>query len=151
LEVVQPKVMVFSKVLKIEHMKRVEIDEIDFDLEYEGYVWYSNQQYPEIRSTIRKSDFMTMPFIIEGNLFAKNERISISIKNVDGEYLIMQGDLSGLPGDQITELEYITTHKLPGISKVKLVRFWDEVEDEFCEGMKTLKPSWKAFKGFVKK
>lgn len=150
MEVVQPKAMVFSRVLKIDLMKRVEIDEIDFDLEYEGYVWYSNQQYPEIRSTIRKSDFTTMPFIIEGNLYAINEGISISIKNVDGEYLIMQGDLSGLPGDQITELEYIA-HKLPGISKVKLVRFWDEVEDELCEGMKTLKPSWKAFKGFVKK
>lgn len=150
MEVAQPKAMVFSRVLKIDLMKRVEIDEIDFDLEYEGYVWYSNQQYPEIRSTIRKSDFTTMPFIIEGNLYAINEGISISIKNVDGEYLIMQGDLSGLPGDQITELEYIA-HKLLGISKVKLVRFWDEVEDELCEGMKTLKPSWKAFKGFVKK
>lgn len=134
---------------KANKMKRINIDEINFDLEYEGYIWYSNQRNPKMITKFNKSDFTDLPFIIEGNLYAANKKISISIKNIDGAYFITQTSLDNLPKDQITEQEFLS-HKLDGIKKIKMVQFWEEVEDELCEGMKTLKPSWQAFQGFIK-
>lgn len=130
-------------------MKRINIEDIDFDLEYEGYLWYSNQPKPELKTKITKKDFSDLPFIVEGNLYSSNEKISINIKNIDGEYFITQGSLKGLPNDQITEQEYIA-HKLDGVKKIKTIQYWEEKEDELCADMKTLRPSWQAFAGFIK-
>lgn len=130
-------------------MKRINIKDINFDLEYEGYLWYSNQPKPEQRNKIRLEDFTDLPFIVEGNLYSGKEGISINIKNIDGEYFVTQGVLKDLPTDQITEQEFLA-HKLDGVKKIKMIQFWNEIEDELCEGMKTLKPGWQAFKGFIK-
>lgn len=131
-------------------MKKININEIDFDLEYEGYIWYSNAENPELRSKISLEDFKDLPFIIEGNLYAYQEDVSVSIKNIDGEYHIMQGSLKDLPKEQITEQEFVA-HKLKNVNKIKMIQFWEELEsDALLEGMKTLKPSWRAFAGFKK-
>lgn len=134
---------------KTKRMKRINIDDINFDLEYVGYIWYSNQRTPKMITKISQSDFTDLPFIIEGNLYAANEKISITIKNIDGVYFITQASLDNLPKDQITEQEFLP-HKLDGVKKLKMIQFWEEFEDELCEGMKTLKPSWQAFQGFIK-
>lgn len=130
-------------------MEIISVEKINFDLEYEGYIWYSNQSLPEQRNKISKSDFTDLPFIVEGNLYSKKDEISINIKNIDGEYFITQGILKNLPDDQITRQEFLA-HKLDGIKQIKMIQFWKEDEDELCEGMKTLKPSWQAFQGFIK-
>ena len=40
---------------------------------------------------------------------------------------------------------------MPGIGKLKYLQYWDEVEDEFCEHMKTLQPGDLVFVGFKSK
>lgn len=133
-------------------MKRINIEDIDFSLNYEGYLWYSNAKKPEQRTSISKEDFKALPFIIEGNLYAKTngKEISISITYRDGDYFIYSADLKGLKEDQITNQEFIA-HDLEGIGKIKMLQYWEESEsDELLAGMKTLTPSWRAFAGFIK-
>lgn len=138
-------------------MKPITIDEIDYTAPYEGYVWYSGQQRPEvIDGSFDKSYFDPLTrnvpdslFIIEGNLYAPALKRSISIRFVDGQYLIYQADLANIDPERLTSQRY-KSHRLSNIQFVEMMQYWDEVEDELLEGMKTLVPTWTAFVGFVK-
>lgn len=131
-------------------MQRIDIDDINFDLNYEGYYWYSNKSKPEIAERISKEIFTKLPFIVEGNFYCAEREISISIKNIDGEYRVYQASLNGLPIKQKSVQDYIA-HDLKGIKKIKIVQFWEESgPDELLENMTTLVPSWQAFAGFIK-
>lgn len=136
-------------------MKPITIDEIDYTVLYEGYVWYSGQQRPEvIDGLFDKSYFEPLArneslFIIEGNLYAPALKRSISIRFVDGQYLIHQADLADIDPERLTPQRY-KSHRLKNIQFVKMMQYWNEVEDELLEGMKTLVPTWTAFVGFVK-
>lgn len=131
-------------------MKKIEVEDVNFDLEYEGYLWYSNEPSPEQVNEISRAHFTTLPFIVEGNLYSAKDKISVRVRNIDGAYFITQGSVKDLPAEQITRQEFVA-HKLDGIAKVKMIQYWEEPEkDELLEGMKTLKPSWSAFVGFIK-
>lgn len=130
-------------------MKRITIDDINFDLEYEGYLWYSNASEPQCPTKIAKEDFTDLPFIIEGAFWAEKEGISLNIKNIDGEYHLYQVTIKDLAQDQITQQVYLA-HKLNGVKAIKMMQFWEEKVDANLEGMATLKPSWQAFQGFIK-
>lgn len=133
-------------------MKKFDINKIDFCEKYEGYIWYSNVDKPHVFSgdSFTAADFTNMPFIIEGKLYCIETELSISIKHVDGQYLIHSVILKGLPENQCTQEEYIA-HNLKGISKIKMLQYWEEGEpDELLSGMTTLIPAWQAFKGFIK-
>ena len=132
-------------------MKKIDINEIDYSLTYEGYLWYSNQTKPKIviGNLIAKEIFTKLPFIIEGNLYCSENGLSISIKNVDGEYQVHQAILKDLPKDQCSNEEYLA-HDLDKIEKIKMVQYWEESQaDELLAGMTTLIPTWQAFKGFI--
>ena len=57
---------------------------------YDGYIWYSDKSEPEV---FQSQDFefdtdeIVNPFIIEGQLYDAQKRVSYSIKFVDGEYI----------------------------------------------------------------
>lgn len=138
-------------------MKPITIDEIDYSIGYEGYLWYSGENRPElINGRFDKSYFDPLSrnvtdslFIIEGNLYARDLKRSISIRFVDGQYLIHQADLANIDPEQFTPHKY-KSHRLDGIQFVKMMQYWDETDDKLLEGMKTLVPAWTAFVGFVK-
>src|SRR5690606_11807360 len=130
--------------------KRIDISDIDFDIAYEGYYWYSDTDRPEmvLHEKISPEIFSALPFIIEGNLYAEEPGFSIQIKNIDGAYRIYRTELSGLNPSQITGYEYLA-HKLPGVSKIKMLKYWEETApDPLLENMKTLVPARQAFVGF---
>jgi CRISPR type III-associated protein (TIGR04423 family) len=137
-------------------MEKIEIKQIPFDLPFEGYYWYSDKSAPQAldNETISESIFNLneLPFIVEGNLYNDKEKISINIKNIDGEYLITRANLKGLT---YKSEEYLA-HRLvlndgTKISKIKLAHYWQESEtDDLLAGMTTLMPVWMAFTGFVK-
>ena len=133
-------------------MKKIDISEIDYSLTYEGYIWYSNKQKPEIikGNLFTKAIFTSLPFIVEGNFYNDSTGCSISISHIDGFYIVRQASLKGLPETQIKEQEYIA-HDLEDISKIKILQYWEEGQhDELLAGMTTLIPTWQAFKGFIK-
>lgn len=130
-------------------MKKITINEIDFSVPYEGYYWLSNEEKPRIvNSLIPKGIFKALPFVIEAH-FLNDAKESISVKNIDGIYLVFKTSLKNLPEDQITTYEYLT-HKLPSIEKIKTIQYWEESDgDLLLENMKTLIPTWTAFAGFI--
>ena len=132
-------------------MTKIDIQKIDYSILYEGYYWYSDATKPTIidNQTINIDIFKKLPFIIEGNLYAKKENISINIKCIDGEYKVFIFDLNNLPNDQYSEEHYLA-HDIKGVSKIKMIQYWEESEpDSLLEDMQTLIPSWQAFKGFI--
>ena len=131
-------------------MCKINIKQIP-DLDYEGYLWYSNQSKPKIinsKNPFKKSLLTQLPFVIEGNLWAEKEKISLNFKNIDGEYQIFKYDLNKLNIEENSQT-YIA-HNLVGIQEFTLYQHWKEKKDPLCENMKTLVPSWSAFTGFIK-
>lgn len=136
----------------------IKIDDIP-DYNYEGYYWYSDQSAPEVVYPQRKLDFKEiltlLPFVVEGNFYAEQEKVSIQIRHIDGEYRSAQFDLKGLENNSNYPTRHYIAHRLKdedekSISKYKMMEAWEEMEDPLLEGMKTLKPTWAAFCGFVK-
>ena len=80
----------------------IKIDDIP-DYDYEGYYWYSDQSAPEVvfqqEKLVFKELLTILPFVVEGNFYAEQEKVSIQIRHIDGEYRIAQFDLKGLDGN----------------------------------------------------
>ena len=132
-------------------MCKININKIP-DLNYEGYLWYSNDPKPEIINSekpFEKSMLKELPFVIEGNLWADDKKVSISIKNIDGEYRIFKYDLTGV--DIETNTQTYLAHDLGEVTEFTLFQHWAEEKDPLCAGMKTLVPAWTAFTGFKTK
>jgi CRISPR type III-associated protein (TIGR04423 family) len=136
----------------------IKIDDIP-DYDYEGYYWYSDQSAPEVvfqqEKLVFKELLTILPFVVEGNFYAEQEKVSIQIRHIDGEYRIAQFDLKGLDGNTNYPIKHYIAHRLTdkggkSITQYKMMEAWEEIEDPLLEGMKTLKPTWAAFCGFVK-
>jgi CRISPR type III-associated protein (TIGR04423 family) len=128
--------------------QKITIDQIPDNIDFEGYYWYSNERKPMVidGEKIKKSIFSDLPFVVEANFYSEAEKISIRVKNIDGQYHI--GKIKLESTDNATT--YIA-HDLDGIKKFKMVEVWEEDdEDDLLEGMKVLVPSWAAFAGFIK-
>lgn len=58
---------------------------------YQGYLWYSDQKEPKVFNNelfeLEIADNEN-PFIVEGQLYDEENRASISIKYVDGNYIV---------------------------------------------------------------
>lgn len=130
-------------------------------LEYIGYIWMSDLQEPKLVNNNKAFDFSEFnintsiinPFIIEGNLFAANEKISVSIKHFNGNYFIFEVNLSkidNIPENQFTGYEYLAHNALSNIKTLKFKQYWIEDNDPLCENMPVLIPAWRAFVGFEK-
>jgi CRISPR type III-associated protein (TIGR04423 family) len=118
---------------------------------YQGYLWYSDKKTPESFSNKEcggELDAEKNPFIIEGQLYDSENRISYSIKYVDGEYFINEykveeADLK----DNDNKVSY-KAHRMGKGVVLEFLQYFREVEDELCEGMKVLQPAEKVFIGF---
>lgn len=130
----------------------ISVEQIPVDIEFDGYLWFSDQQKPTMlmNQRLNMALFKKLPFIIEGNLWSKERQLSVNIRNFDGQYLITSFDLSNSSEDILLEEKNYIAHDLEGVTKFQVIEAWEEKEDEALAGMKTLVPSWTAFKGFIK-
>jgi len=122
---------------------------------YTGYLWYSDETQPCVfldkTFALEESD-ESARFIIEGNLFDKERQLSVSIRYVDGHYIVKHFQLKDL-GTVFDEQEYIPNRMvLEGaekrIEKLRFRQYWQLVPDELCEGMEVLTPKALVFMGF---
>lgn len=129
--------------------KDISRSEIPTDIQFEGYYWYSHEQKPHLLEggVIDPAWFGKLPFVIEGNFYAPKEKISIQVKNIDGEYHFSRIDLSQIDASNTREVEFLG-HDLKE-QNFKVVEGWDLIEDPLCENMETLVPTWTAFAGFT--
>ena len=135
---------------------KIELQDILPGKNYEGYLWWSDQQKPDVYNNqpiVSQSDkpvwpgSATNPFIIEGNLWDKTDETSYLIRFIDGEYMVYKFELKGIPDDRITRHNYLP-NRMPGVNKLLFKEVWEEQSDEFCDDFKVLKPAFIAFVGF---
>lgn len=130
----------------------ISIEDIPIDFYFEGYLWLSNARKPQIlrNEKIDIALFKQLPFIVEGNLWSVEQNVNIQIRNIDGEYQIASIDLSNCDTDHLLAEKTYIAHDLKGVTEYRIIEAWEEKEDELSlQGMKTLLPTWTAFKGFV--
>lgn len=117
---------------------------------YVGYIWYSDQTTPE--QFLGNEDFEieigdnVNPFIIEGLLYDGNH--SITIKYVDGHYIVKDYLISSFDGIEMTRQIYFSNRM--DNRTLLFNQYWREKKDDLCEGMNVLQPAELVFVGFEK-
>jgi CRISPR type III-associated protein (TIGR04423 family) len=113
---------------------------------YQGYLWYSDNKEPQVLNNevfeLEIADNAN-PFVIEGQLFDGQK--SISIKYVDGKYIVNTYDLNTLDG--VMQEQTFHSHRMEG-KLLKFIQIWKNQSDELCEGMQVLQPAELVFVGF---
>lgn len=119
----------------------------------EGYLWWSDKQEPKIYDgdvldiTL---DETNNPFVVEGQLYDKEENMSYSIKYVDGQYLINICKVENRDFmNKDNELKSFLSNRMGG-RWLKFLRYWEEKEDENCMKMPVLTFTKNVFVGFKK-
>lgn len=115
---------------------------------YEGYIWKSDQSKPDtiLREFELELHDNENPFIIEGQLYCEEKNLSISIRYVDGKYIVNKFNLSEVP--EATEQEYMA--EFEGVHGLKFKQLWKAESDLLCAGFEVLKPAGFVFVGFKK-
>lgn len=116
---------------------------------YQGYLWYSDKNEPNVildeEFELEISDDEN-PFVIEGQLF--DGKTSISIKYVDGKYIVRRYNLSELDG--VVQDQVFLSHRMDN-RQLKFKLFWKEQSDELCSNMGVYQPAEFVFVGFKNK
>lgn len=147
---------------------------IEIKGKFEGYLWESDKQIPEVYtgnnlSKVYTFDDETNPFIIEGQLYDAETGQSVSIKYVDGEYIVKKYHINntdssrpsffsvvkGENGEEevkveryeVKELHYKGHSELSG-HNLHFYELWEEKSDPLCCNMKVLEPKKVIFAGF---
>jgi CRISPR type III-associated protein (TIGR04423 family) len=116
---------------------------------YEGYLWFSDEQAPHIFHPTDDftDDFSAkaIPFVVEGWLYDRANAVSYAIRYLDGKYLRTAYHLSA---SEERSIEYVA-HDLKGVKTFRVVEHWAPEEDPYCAGMSVLRHAWTAFAGFA--
>lgn len=120
----------------------------------EGYLWWSDQQEPEIydgKDIDICLDETKNPFVVEGQLYDKEEMKSYSIKYVDGQYLVFiyKVETSDFTNKNNESKSFLSNRM--GGRWLKFLRYWEEKEDENCMDMPVLTFIKNVFIGFKEK
>ena len=120
----------------------------------EGYLWWSDLQEPKIYDGVAfeiSFDEAKNPFVVEGQLYDKDENLSYSIKFVDGKYLINKYKVETSDRtNKDNELKSFLSNRMGG-RWLQFLRYWEEKEDENCMNMPVLTFTKNVFVGFKEK
>lgn len=126
------------------------------DLNYEGYIWMSDEPSPRLITDKKEIPQSLNPFVIEGNLYCPEKKVSVSIRHMGNKSLILLFNLEEASQAavekkiELTDHQYLT-HRAPNKQFVLFKQAWIPQKDPLCEGFDVLKPAWKAFVGFKNK
>lgn len=131
-------------------MARISINDIK-PLNYEGYLWMSDQEEPQVYTNQPIEIPATInPFIVEGQLYNQEKGISYSIKYVDGQYIVQEYTVTeeDLRNPNNEQKEFLSNRM--DEKWLKFLRYWEKKEDENCMGMPVLTQTKNVFIGFKK-
>ena len=117
----------------------------------EGYLWWSDLQEPKVycgEKMDQSFDENANPFVVEGQLFDKDNNVSYSIKYIDGEYIVEKFEVQD---DDFTNPNNETKTYLSnrmGDRWLSFLRYWEEKNDENCMNMPVLTLTKNVFVGF---
>lgn len=131
---------------------KIDIKDIDTNVKYQGYIWISDQPKPEVLdNSLINPEFLNVsnPFIIEAQLYDKDNGWSYSVSYVDGKQIACKYKV--IPEDSLAnEIKYVA-HRIKDYNRLKFVQVWKEEKDDLCLGMKTKVPAQRMFIGFTNK
>ena len=120
----------------------------------EGYLWWSDQQEPKVYQEEPIDvclEATQNPFVVEGQLYDKEEKISYSIKYVDGQYFIKKYTVKAPDfTNPDNEIKSYFSNRVDD-RWLKFLRYWEEKEDKNCMGMNVLTFTKNVFIGFIEK
>jgi CRISPR type III-associated protein (TIGR04423 family) len=133
---------------------------------YQGYIWLSDASKPIVLNNEKIEKVLVdnkeidltpffenniNPFIIEGQLFDEKNKRSFSIKNVDGEMIVVEYDESDLKVDRDSKsYEFVPNSRMGlGDRKLKFLQKWEAEQNADCENMNVLVPAGLVFLGFT--
>lgn len=103
---------------------------------------------------VSQLDATANPFVIEAQLYDEANRLSYSVKYVDGSYIALRHevkesvkDVESGKYDHITLKKYYA-NRMPG-RRLCFLQYWEDKPDALCEGMDVLQPAGMAFVGFT--
>lgn len=128
---------------------------------YQGYMWKSDERAPMIYDRVEfEFDLVDgeNPFTVEGQLYNEDKDLSISVKFIDGKYVIniydgkkrlfLESDMSAAFEEGELE-QYVPNCKMNLSDKaLYFKRLWKVEKDGVNYGWETLCPSALIFKGF---
>ena len=138
------------------------------EAKYEGYLWWSDSKMPVAYDgttpVAMQLDDSSNPFVIEGNLWNAEKMESIYIRYVDGRHIVRRTYVTKDEWKEIndkslnigstdkklvatTRKEYLA-HRIPGVSTLRFLQYWEAQTDQECEGMVALRPKKLVFVGF---
>lgn len=131
------------------------VKEININKDYQGYVWMSDQSQPDVfdcdTERLLVLDNNKNPFVIEGQLYNKTSNKTFSIKYVDGEYIVVQYNVTE---DDIKNANSYFPNRMA--KKLRFSQRWEVMKnneckengDDYCENMPVLEPTGLVFVGF---
>lgn len=118
---------------------------------YQGYIWKSDQEYPEVLQEPKLFEFKDNdlnPFIQEALLYCREENASVMVRHT-GAYQITEFDLNKIPNEaELKEKKYYPHRLNIGSKKVCISQLWFPEKDENCDGMEVLTIKAHVFTGF---
>lgn len=132
-------------------MSKIKVNDIPLDKKYEGYIWMSNCTRPQVlEGAPLPQDFSTTgnPFVVEAELWDKDNRLSYSIHHAGNQtvcqrYDVADGDFSS---GNVDKTVYVS-HRMDG-HQLCFLEYWEEAASEACLGMPVLEMSKRVFVGF---
>lgn len=126
------------------------VKDINITKDFQGYIWMSDQSKPEVFDCDKERLLVLAnnqnPFIIEGQLYDKTHKKSYSLKYVDGEYFVMQYDVTE---DDVKNANSYFPNRMT--KKLRFNQRWEVMKDKgdkYCENMPVLEPTGLVFVGF---
>lgn len=134
-------------------MRKIQLQDIQAG-KYQGYLWYSDEKSPKVfnEDEITSIETKDNVFIVEGMLWQASSRTSIRITFVNGKQTVYVAEvpIDDLHGNGKATKEQYITHRMPGVSHLEFIRYWDLEPDPNCEGFDVLVPGALVFTGFKK-
>lgn len=123
-------------------------------LQYTGYYWLSDRNKADLLSNqeielhyYESGGTPTNPFVVEANIYNATENISISVRHLDGKYLIILIEWN-VPTDGEVYEHNLLGQSCFGGRKLRFREAWIPEVDEYSEGFEVLCASWIGFIGF---
>lgn len=142
---------------------KIAIQVISQNKDYEGYLWYSDQERPTYIGKNLKAQGYTpedfridmlsyKPFVVEGALYDKESGIGISIRCIDGQYFVYQYDVKNIKDntEQYQIIEHTWQVSKDKDRRLKMLEVWQRGNDPLCADMPAFRPAFWVFAGFLK-
>lgn len=119
---------------------------------YEGYYWLSNADKPVVidgyfNGLRLNSD--DNPFVIEAQLFDRENNVSFSVKYVDGKYYAYCYKLNDATDDkEEVKVQKYCSNQMDDHQWLYFLQYWRTESDKLCDGMDVLQPAEMVFVGF---